>query len=110
MRIHTREFTPDGAALQGRRDVLRTGAASVAASLVSSLFGALAVTLHAQGMDVTRNGSRPTVRGAAEMFTGHVVVDPLFGRQQTPEPRAARSRFHPAPARRGTATTMSLLV
>jgi quercetin dioxygenase-like cupin family protein len=33
----------------------------------------------AQSIEVTPNGSRPSVRGSAENFTGSVVVDPLFG-------------------------------
>jgi quercetin dioxygenase-like cupin family protein len=34
-------------------------------------------------MEITRNGSRPSVKGPAEWFTGSVRVDPLF---QAPKP------------------------
>jgi hypothetical protein len=29
-------------------------------------------------MDIIRNGSRPSVKGPAEYFTGNVRIDPLF--------------------------------
>jgi quercetin dioxygenase-like cupin family protein len=46
-------------------------------------------------MEVTLNGSRPSVRGPAEYFTGEVRVDPLV---QAPEPArvtAASVTFEP---------------
>ena len=70
------------------------------------LVAAIGATLHAQRMDVTRNGSQPAVNGAAETFTGEVVVQPLFG--ATAHTRAsagqvtfapgARSAWHSHPA------------
>jgi hypothetical protein len=38
-------------------------------------------------MGITRNGSRPSVKGAAEYFTGNVRIDPLF---DPAEPARAR--------------------
>jgi hypothetical protein len=43
------------------------------------LIAAVGATLHAQRMDVTRNGSQPAVNGPDENFTCHVVGQPLFG-------------------------------
>ncbi|BAM00457.1 MULTISPECIES: (R)-mandelonitrile lyase [Caldilinea] len=46
-------------------------------------------------MQIIRNGSQPSTRGAAEWFTGAVRVDPLF---QAPEParvRCASVTFEP---------------
>lgn len=48
-----------------------------------------------QRMDIKRNGSRPSGKGAAEYFTGAVRVDPLF---EAPEParvRGASVTFEP---------------
>ena len=38
----------------------------------------LATVLHAQGIDISRHGSRPPITGAPETFTGRVSVQPLF--------------------------------
>ena len=57
-------------------------------------------------MDISPNGSRPSSKGAAEYFTGSVVVDPLYtanehtrssGGLVTFEP-GARSAWHTHPA------------
>ena len=59
----------------------------------------------AQNMEITPNGSRPSAKGAAENFTGSVVVTPLFaatalmqatGGHVTFEP-GARSAWHTHP-------------
>ena len=61
---------------------------------------------YAQGMEVAPNGSRPATKGAAENFTGSVVVEPLYpatdrmrsaGGHVTFEP-GARSAWHAHPA------------
>lgn len=61
---------------------------------------------HPAGIDIARAGSQPSVRGAAELFTGAVRVDPLFpatapsrmsGGSVTFEP-GARSAWHTHPA------------
>ena len=44
-------------------------------------------------MNISRNGSRPSVKGPAEHFTGTVRIDPLF---QSPPPGA---RLGPRPTR-----------
>ncbi len=65
-----------------------------------------AATANAQNMEITPNGSRPSAKGAAENFTGSVVLTPLFGAaahtratggQVTFEP-GARSAWHTHPA------------
>ncbi|HEX7228794.1 MAG TPA: cupin domain-containing protein [Candidatus Binatia bacterium] len=38
-------------------------------------------------MDVKRNGSRPSGKGAADFFTGNVRIEPLF---EAPDPARAR--------------------
>ena len=60
----------------------------------------------AQSIEITRSGAQPSVRGAAETFTGSVVVDPMF--RATEHTRAsaghvffqpgARSAWHTHPA------------
>jgi len=56
-------------------------------------------------MEIKRNGSRPSIKGAAENFTGNVRIDPLF---QSPGPAqfsgglvtfepGARSAWHTHP-------------
>ena len=76
----------------------------VAAAIWLALLAA--APANAQSIEVTPNGSRPSVRGAAENFTGSVVVDPLFGATEhtratgghvTFEP-GARSAWHTHPA------------
>ena len=44
--------------------------------LVLALLGA--APAHAQGMEISPNGSRPSTKGAAGNFTGSVIVEPLF--------------------------------
>jgi quercetin dioxygenase-like cupin family protein len=65
-----------------------------------------AAPANAQGIEISPNGSRPSAKGAAENFTGSVVVTPLFG--ATAQTRAtgghvtfepgARSAWHTHPA------------
>ena len=55
----------------------------------------IGVTLHAQRMGVIRNGSQPAVNGAAETFTGHVVVQPLFGATEHTRASAGQVTFAP---------------
>ena len=61
---------------------------------------------YAQKMEISPNGSRPSSKGAAEYFTGSVIVEPLFGVKVgmhstgglvTFEP-GARSAWHTHPA------------
>jgi quercetin dioxygenase-like cupin family protein len=68
-----------------------------------TLLGAVA---YAQTREISPNGSRPTTKGAAQYFTGSVVVEPLFsasehthasGGHVTFEP-GARSAWHTHPA------------
>jgi quercetin dioxygenase-like cupin family protein len=73
------------------------------ATALAVLFAAPAI---AQSIEISPNGARPSVSGAAEIFTGSVVVDPLFG--ATAHTRAtgaqvtfapgARSAWHTHPA------------
>ena len=64
----------------------------VSLAIVVAVIG---VTLHAQRMDVSRNGSRPAANGAAETFTGHVVVQPLFGATEHTRASAGQVTFAP---------------
>lgn len=48
------------------------------ATAVSLAFFAAAAA-NAQKMDIKPNGSRPSVMGPAEYFTGSIIIDPLFG-------------------------------
>ena len=75
-----------------------------AAAVSLGLLGA--AHAYAQSMAISPNGSRPSAKGAAQYFTGSVVVDPLFGANDhthssgglvTFEP-GARSAWHTHPA------------
>lgn len=46
-------------------------------------------------MDIKRNGSRPSSKGAAEYFTGAVRVDPLFEAPDPARVRGASVTFEP---------------
>jgi quercetin dioxygenase-like cupin family protein len=67
-------------------------------------------------MEIKRNGSRPSIKGAAENFTGNVRIDPLF---QSPGPAAfsgglvtfepgARSAWHTHPCGQTLIVTVGL--
>jgi quercetin dioxygenase-like cupin family protein len=75
-------------------------------AMVLALSFVASATAYAQSMEVSVNGSRPASKGAAENFTGSVVVEPLFaangsmhstGGQVTFAP-GARSAWHTHPA------------
>ena len=76
----------------------------IAAAVALALVGA--APAFAQTAEISPNGSRPSTKGAAEYFTGSVIVDPLFGARDTMpstgglvtfEP-GARSAWHTHPA------------
>ena len=46
-------------------------------------------------MEIIRNGSRPSARGAAEWFTGSVRLDPLFAATAPARAAGARVTFEP---------------
>ena len=46
-------------------------------------------------MDIIRNGTRPSGRGAAEWFTGSVRLDPLFAATAPARAAGARVTFEP---------------
>lgn len=46
-------------------------------------------------MEITRIGSRPSVRGPEEWFTGTVRIDPLFDAREPARAAAARVTFEP---------------
>jgi quercetin dioxygenase-like cupin family protein len=73
---------------------------------VVSLALVAAAPAYAQTAEILPNGSRPSAKGAAEYFTGSVIMDPLFGAKDTMhatgglvtfEP-GARSAWHTHPA------------
>ncbi len=49
----------------------------------------------AQNIEITRNGSQPSQKGAAENFTGSVRIDPLFQAQEPSRVAAASVTFEP---------------
>jgi quercetin dioxygenase-like cupin family protein len=65
-----------------------------------------AAPAYTRAMEISPNGSRPSARGAAEYFTGAVIVDPLFAaNEHTPTTGGhvtfapgARSAWHTHPA------------
>jgi quercetin dioxygenase-like cupin family protein len=91
-----------------RRHVIAAaaGVAALAKAGVAAARGTSVSTEERNGaMQITRNGSRPSVKGPAEYFTGAVRVDPLFqagdparvsGGHVTFEP-GARSAWHTHP-------------
>jgi quercetin dioxygenase-like cupin family protein len=46
-------------------------------------------------MEITRNGSQPSVRGPADWFTGTVRIDPLFQPNDSRRAAAATVTFEP---------------
>jgi quercetin dioxygenase-like cupin family protein len=57
-----------------------------------TLLGAVAA---AQTMDISPSGSRPSSKGAAEYFTGAVIVDPLFAANEHMHATGAHVAFEP---------------
>jgi quercetin dioxygenase-like cupin family protein len=76
----------------------------IAAAISLAVLGAASV--YAETTQISPNGSRPSVKGAAEYFTGSVIVDPLFEANDTVNSTAghvtfeagARSAWHTHPA------------
>ena len=77
---------------------------TIAAAISLVIMGGMPA--YAQSMEISPNGSRPSSKGAAEYFTGSVIVDPLYesnenmqstGGLVTFEP-GARSAWHTHPA------------
>ncbi|TZF81001.1 cupin domain-containing protein [Pedobacter sp. BS3] len=46
-------------------------------------------------MEITRNGSNPSVKGSADWFTGAVRIDPLFDANEARRGAAATVTFEP---------------
>jgi quercetin dioxygenase-like cupin family protein len=46
-------------------------------------------------MEITRNGSQPSVKGPADWFTGTVRIDPLFQPNDSRRAAAAAVTFEP---------------
>jgi quercetin dioxygenase-like cupin family protein len=76
----------------------------IAAAISLAFLGAAPV--YAESTQISPNGSRPSAKGAAEYFTGSVIVDPLFGANDTMHATGghvtfeagARSAWHTHPA------------
>jgi quercetin dioxygenase-like cupin family protein len=66
----------------------------IAGAIALSLFTVAAG--HAQNMLITPNGSRPSAKGAAENFTGSVVVTPLFGATAPTRATGGHVNFEPS--------------
>jgi quercetin dioxygenase-like cupin family protein len=65
----------------------------IAAAVSLALLGA--APARAQSMEISPNGSRPSAVGAAEHFTGSVIVDPLFGANDHLPSTGGRVTFAP---------------
>lgn len=73
------------------------------ASLKGVLHGIAAVSLvvlgaaagHAQSMTISPNGSRPSVVGAKEYFTGSVIVEPMFSANDNMPATVGHVSFEP---------------
>lgn len=52
-------------------------------------------------MDIKRAGSRPSMKGPAEWFTGTVRIDALFDAAAPARAASGAVTFEPAPARCG---------
>lgn len=65
----------------------------LAAAVSVSLLGA--APAHAENIEITPNGSRPSASGPAENFTGSVVVDPLFAATGSTAASGAHVTFAP---------------
>ena len=104
-RRHTSNRACSLAALS-RRQVLIGGASLAAAPLLARM----ATVAHAQqtqapggtSMDISPNGSRPSSKGAAENFTGSVVVDPFYAASEQTNSSGSLVTLSRARARPGT--------
>lgn len=67
--------------------------ASIAAAL--GLLAAAPAHGHGQSIEITPVAARPSAVGAAENFTGSVVIDPLFAATTHTRATASRVTFHP---------------
>ena len=73
------------------------------ANLKGVLHGIAAVSLvvlgaaagHAQSMNISPNGSRPSVVGATEYFTGPVIVEPMFNANDNMPAAVGHVSFEP---------------
>ena len=65
----------------------------IAAAISLALLAA--APTYAQTMEISPNGSRPSAKGAAEYFTGSVILDPLFGAKDTMHSTGGHVTFEP---------------
>ena len=75
------------------------------AAVVLSLAALSATSGFAQHIDVTRNGTRPTILGPDSAYTGRAVADVLFAATDENPIMAVNVAFEPGAERPGTATT-----
>jgi quercetin dioxygenase-like cupin family protein len=66
----------------------------LATTLSFALLGA--GTVYAQSMTVSSNGSRPSTVGSSQFFTGHVIVDQLFGATEHAQTSGGEVTFAPS--------------
>jgi quercetin dioxygenase-like cupin family protein len=88
-----------GLAALSRRRVLIAGASLAAAPVLAGMAtAAQAQQTQAPGgrsMEIWPNGSRPSAKGAAEYFTGSVVVDPLYAANESTSSTGGLVTFEP---------------
>lgn len=65
----------------------------IATAVSLAFFGVMPA--YAEAIQISANGSRPSVKGAAEYFTGSVIVDPLFGANDHTHATGGDVRFEP---------------
>lgn len=68
---------------------------SIAMTAISLSMAASALAQTDAGLQIARNGSQPSAKGAAESFTGSVRVDPLFQAKATTRATGAYVTFEP---------------
>jgi len=68
---------------------------AAAAAFLCLLFSGSGYAEHSKSMTITRNGSQPSSKGAAQYFTGTVRIDPLFGAKEPSRTSGAYVTFEP---------------
>lgn len=81
----------------GRRDFVRLAGVSVLSWAIFQNFGQAQplTTTTEEAMKITRNGSRTSVQGPADWFTGNTRIDPLFDAHEPARAAGACVTFEP---------------
>jgi hypothetical protein len=88
-----------------RRSFMTAIGASVAIAATRRSRAAAQLTAREEAkMEITRIGSRPSIKGPADWFTGTARIDPLLQPQAPARAAGSYVTFEPGPGRRGTPT------